>query len=474
MNNIIFKTALIKGEAGNNIQSIEKTATSGAVDTYTITLTDGSTTTFNVTNGSNIASITLTGSSGLVDTYTVTLTDGSTTTFDVRNGQDYTVPTNGMIYYDDDNALPEGYEVAGNFTDEILAGEASGNVASFIGLDNTIVKELVATIEPVQAGSGTPSPTNVRAISGHTSCTVTNCGKNMFSYNLEIRNGYWLNNQFNGDNNVVTLNNATGWQYIKIPVKAGDTITASGLINQGGVYSAFIGDNPNIILSTFSSANNNATRVVPSGAKYVCFVLFNMKTNAANYPNAQVEIGAQATTYEAYQENTATISFGAAGTVYGGVVDLTTGLLTIDRGYAILDGTEDYQVGETSNFRYFNCLSSIYLTNAWETNVLSNEFAKQGTYPYVQFDGSKQVRFCFSLNDTSVTTVAELQTLLQNTPAQIIYKLATPQTYQLTPTQLRTLEDTNNITSNTGAIEKIVYFKSSIIADIYERLLALE
>lgn len=86
MSNIIFKTLLLKGEAGNSIGSIEKTATSGIVDTYTITLTDGSTTTFQVTNGSDIATIEKTATSGLVDTYTVTLTNGSTTTFQVTNG----------------------------------------------------------------------------------------------------------------------------------------------------------------------------------------------------------------------------------------------------------------------------------------------------------------------------------------------------------------------------------------------------
>jgi len=39
------------GENGNGIASIVKTSTSGLVDTYTITYTDGTTTTFNVTNG---------------------------------------------------------------------------------------------------------------------------------------------------------------------------------------------------------------------------------------------------------------------------------------------------------------------------------------------------------------------------------------------------------------------------------------
>lgn len=83
MNNIIFKTLLLKGEAGNDIQSVEKTATSGLVDTYTITLTDGSTHTFNVTNGKSIVSIEKTSSVGYVDTYTITYNDGSTDTFEI-------------------------------------------------------------------------------------------------------------------------------------------------------------------------------------------------------------------------------------------------------------------------------------------------------------------------------------------------------------------------------------------------------
>ena len=39
------------GEAGNGIISISKTATDGLIDTYTITYTNGETTTFTVTNG---------------------------------------------------------------------------------------------------------------------------------------------------------------------------------------------------------------------------------------------------------------------------------------------------------------------------------------------------------------------------------------------------------------------------------------
>lgn len=95
------KVILQKGEAGNDIQSIDKTGTSGLVDTYTITLTDGTTHTFTVTNGSSIQSIAKTGTTGLVDTYTVTLTNGSTTTFTVTNGRSITnielTSTSGLV-----------------------------------------------------------------------------------------------------------------------------------------------------------------------------------------------------------------------------------------------------------------------------------------------------------------------------------------------------------------------------------------
>lgn len=93
----------IAGKDGRGIMSIVKTATSGLVDTYTITYTDNTTSAFNVTNGKDgingqdgadgqdgvgIASIAKTATSGLIDTYTITLTNGTTYTYQVTNGKD--------------------------------------------------------------------------------------------------------------------------------------------------------------------------------------------------------------------------------------------------------------------------------------------------------------------------------------------------------------------------------------------------
>lgn len=74
------------GAIGNGISSISKTGTNGLTDTYTITFTDSTTTTFEVENGKGIVSIAKTSISGLVDTYTITYNDDSTSTFTITNG----------------------------------------------------------------------------------------------------------------------------------------------------------------------------------------------------------------------------------------------------------------------------------------------------------------------------------------------------------------------------------------------------
>ena len=74
------------GPQGVGIASITKTATTDNIDTYTIALSNGSSSTFTVTNGATISSITKTATAGLVDTYAITMSDGSSSTFSVRNG----------------------------------------------------------------------------------------------------------------------------------------------------------------------------------------------------------------------------------------------------------------------------------------------------------------------------------------------------------------------------------------------------
>ena len=106
----LFNTSSLKGEAGNDgigIRTIEKVRTDDLVDTYAIYFTDGTMTTFTITNGVKggqgekgdkgdkgdqgeqgvgIKEVKKISTDELEDTYQITFTDDTTTTFTLTNG----------------------------------------------------------------------------------------------------------------------------------------------------------------------------------------------------------------------------------------------------------------------------------------------------------------------------------------------------------------------------------------------------
>ena len=120
----------VKKGTFKSIDSISLSGTSGLIDTYTITFTDGSTSNYNVKNGEDgksITGITKTSTSGNVDHYDVNLSDGTTTSgFDVTNGTNGAngksianislASTSGNVknydvYLDDGTKTPTGFSV---------------------------------------------------------------------------------------------------------------------------------------------------------------------------------------------------------------------------------------------------------------------------------------------------------------------------------------------------------------------------
>ena len=106
------------GKDGTNgssitVSSVEKTGSNGLIDTYTITFSDGTKTTFTVTNGESsvIENIECTKTEGLVDTYTITFTNGSSKTFTVTNGQDGENLTIESIELKSSEGLIDTYEI---------------------------------------------------------------------------------------------------------------------------------------------------------------------------------------------------------------------------------------------------------------------------------------------------------------------------------------------------------------------------
>ena len=150
-NNVSHRSELTvpNGADGVGIANIEKTSTAGLVDTYTITLTNSNTYTFEVTNGAKgdtgdgIARIEKTGTEGLVDTYTITMTSGSTATFTITNGAKGNPGDDGFspTIVEDPENTDDIYklditDVNGTFVTPNLKGGGSGGTTNYEALNN--------------------------------------------------------------------------------------------------------------------------------------------------------------------------------------------------------------------------------------------------------------------------------------------------------------------------------------------------
>lgn len=142
-------------------------------------------------------------------------------------------------------------------------------------------------------------------------------------------------------------------------------------------------------------------------------------------------------------------------TVYGGALDVTTGELVVDRAIFVATGAETWSVvGSGEQLRAFIVFPSKgtrAICNMYKTGNAENvgEFDCIGTYLRFNISGI-------------ATDTASFNTWIQGLPdgLKVIYELATPIAYHLTPTQVRTLVGNNNIWADTGNIISGKYFKS--------------
>lgn len=163
----------------------------------------------------------------------------------------------------------------------------------------------VVSLAPKQAGSGDPSPDNVRAISGWDKVQVTRCGKNLLDPLYTTRNAsdiYWGRDS-NG-----------------IRVEKGKTYTFSNSKNLScsGLYVRNIGDNKSI----FFGYNKASLTFTPSVTANVWFQIYNADV-IENDVEPALELGTTPTPYEPYLGDTYDIAL--PETIYGGTVDAVTG-----------------------------------------------------------------------------------------------------------------------------------------------------
>lgn len=313
-----------------------------------------------------------------------------------------------------------------------LVGKAGGNIASFPdGREDEPVDSLICEIDPVQAGSGDPSPSNVRAIVGLSSLNLQRCGRNLLVDNLVYPASNTNNNivATKGDDGCIILNGTKGSSALvaiynlACPTTTSSTtqfdykkwlpngnyvtsISATGLPSGVNVtlqayhYDSLAASPTLTSLGTASSDGTTKSIAITDAMPFVYFRIgvtggSGTLSNVKVYPMIRRADDPDAT-WEPLISST-NIAFGRS--VYGGRLNVTTGELTVTHGYI-----ESY-AGETLPGKWI-CDRAVYVA---------------GTTP--------------------------------PTGAQVVYELATPITYQLTPVEVTTRLGENNIWADCGPVD---------------------
>ena len=185
----------------------------------------------------------------------------------------------------------------------------------------------VVTLEPKQAGTGDPSPDNIRPISGWDEVGVTRCGKNLLDFDGTItipQNIYAYKLSLNYPNLINILNG--------LPRETTLTFSADwSYVNEEEVYKQIRLSIEGISSTVnFSSGQQNQ---IPKGniieATIYCGIV--PKDQDCIVSNIQFESGSTATSYEPYQGNDYTLTL--PETIYGGTVDAVSGVGSKTWGY---------------------------------------------------------------------------------------------------------------------------------------------
>ena len=434
--------------------------------------------------GNGIASVAKTGTSGLVDTYTITYTNGNTSTFTVTNGAeavDNTLTIAGRAADaketgDEISELKEDLTDKADTVDMLKAfptDTASGSVASFADGANVPVKSLVVNIDPVQSGSGDPSPDNVRPISGWSEVNVQRTGVNLFPYKdieSQTKNGVTITvEKSNGAiTNIHMQGTATTAFSIPFYINGEDD---QWVLPKGDCKLYIGGDKPtqgqifdiNIRkageTSDISAASTVRTITLSEQTAFRSAYIWIYSGAVLNHNIIPVIVQSGVDTsvkYPVTQRQSITIDL--EQTVYGGTLDVVSGVLTVDYEHLLFDGSENWGLQSINSHGIANFARTASIPSyttpvdlicnrlPLQTSIIA-ETTTEGIMP------AGNTNIYIRLNSSRASTVAELKQWLTSNNVEVVYKIRTPLTIQLTPHEVTALLGSNNVWADSGDSE---------------------
>lgn len=377
-------------------------------------------------------------------------------------------------------------------SDITVDGSASGDIATFVDGSDNPLKELKISIVPVQDlhGQSNPYPAgggkNLAKPYSYTSGIISYDGQGNVTVNgtrestayeppatTAVTNGYCFKvpagtyipssekplpsgitiNVVNKDK--VTISNGESFTitqetelFVRVTVAAGTYNWTSGLMLEAGSTQTAYAPYANICpITGWTGATINV-----SG-----------------------EDTSDPTTYNIDWQST-------AGTVYGGTLDVLNGTLTVTHGNKKFSDMNWY-ASQTDQTKFYASFAPKYYGskgNRFKCSMLKNDgvgsqargyYGADNTFRYWDSSVTSEI---YVKTDTNYASIEDFLAVFGN--ADFYYELATPVTYQLTPTEIRSLLGINNVWADCGAITELKYIRdlNLCINDIIARIEALE
>ena len=313
--------------------------------------------------------------------------------------------------------------------------------------------------------SGSTAPTayspysNICPISGRTGLSVYRTGVNVWDEQWELggvnnQNGtlWTATDRIRSKNFIPCLSNTE--YYLKCPT----------MVSTVAFYDA-----DNTFISAIANFAGNATFTTPSNAKYIKFGVagaYGPTYNndiSINYPSTDHE-------YHAYNGNTYAVDWTSeAGTVYGGTLDVVTGVLTVTHALKVLNGSEAWGTG-AANQGFYTQVNDLIKTVNYNGKIISDKLKpfpqhtntdyKNGEYGitgYYDYNNAYPNQNWIYAKAAGIATRTDFKTWLSSNPITVVYELATPITYQLTPQEISALVGTNNVWVDTSTVITLIY-----------------
>lgn len=155
----------------------------------------------------------------------------------------------------------------------------------------------------------------------------------------------------------------------------------------------------------------------------------------------------------------------AAGTVYGGTVDLVNGLLIATYRAAVIDGTTPFEIRNSGRYVIINNADMLSGSHYEDPNTMCDKVIKASGSSSVEESilsvliGANDTKLYFYHFNTAlgITTSEAVKDWFAQHPVTYTYPLASPERYQVDPTVIRTLIGTNYIRNNADGEMTVTY-----------------